>query len=117
MTTLQLITETRDFYAADPSRRASTPTNCLYRDPNTNNRCAVGRCMTPGPWEEFEGVLFALLASGYTLQQILRPEYHDIPESVLHALQDWHDQDSHFTTSGLTLKGSDLINEILSHFQ
>ena len=115
-TAIDLITETRDFYSADPSRRARKGLTCLYFDSTNGNCCAVGRCMTTGPWLDFIGD-FEEIRKNFLLNEVLRPEYHNIPHSLWNALQDWHDSDLNFTLTGLTAKGKLQIENLLSSYK
>lgn len=116
MKSIQLITETRDFYSADPSRRARKGLSCLYSDPESGNQCAVGRCMTPGPWREFIGD-FDEVRKNFNLSEVIRPEYYNIPTDLWTALQDWHDSDQNFSSTGLTERGETLINNLIDCYK
>lgn len=115
-TPIELITETREYYEGDPSLRAKSDTACFYFDTTTGNTCAVGRCMTTGPWLDFIGD-FEEIRKNYQLNEVLRPEYHNIPHSLWNALQDWHDSDLNFTLTGLTAKGKLQIENLLSLYK
>jgi len=116
MKSIELITDTRDFYAADPSRRARKGLSCLYSDPESGNQCAVGRCMTKGPWLEFIGE-FSELKKNYSLHEFLRSEFHAIQTDLWIDLQNWHDSDHNFTSTGLTERGERFINNLLAQYK
>jgi len=45
-TKIEIITETKEYYAADPSRRAAKDAfSCFYYEPGTGKMCGAGRCM------------------------------------------------------------------------
>jgi len=116
MKAFDLIKETRDFYAANPSRRARKGLCCLYSDPESGNQCAVGRCMNPGPWMDFIGD-FDEVRKNFKLGEVLRPEYYNIPTDLWTALQDWHDSDQNFNSIGLTERGETLINNLIDCYK
>lgn len=115
-TPIELITKTRDFYSADPSRRAmNNDHDCLYFDPVTRNRCAVGRCMNPGVWTSRIADFDSLLRD-FPFETLIHHEYHNIPVSLFIQLQHWHDKADNFTATGLTELGEATINKLLSEY-
>ena len=72
--------------------------------------------MNPGPWQEFIGD-FDEVQKNFSLGKVFRPEYQNIPSDLWTSLQDWHDNDLNFTTTGLTAKGEVLINNLISLYK
>lgn len=116
MTPYELIKDTINFYAADPSRRAVREMNCLYLDPTTGNKCAVGRCMVDGTWQRVGGDV-EVLFDRFQPEQCLKPEYQHIPKKVWKALQDLHDDDIYWNAEGLTQRGQEVANKLLLKYQ
>lgn len=115
-TPLEFIIETRDFYSADPSRRAIHEGCCFYFDPRTSNRCAVGRCMFPeSRWNAYVGSLRKLLMHA-PFAEVIQPEYQQIPLKLLEDLQNWHDSSFNFTPTGLTEWGESIINNLIQQY-
>ncbi len=90
---LKVLSETVQYYCEDPSRRGiSAEGACLYYDPETDNCCAVGRCLedpisAEGDW----GAVEDLFDADFEGEAILKEEYRGLPIKFWSQLQNWHD--------------------------
>lgn len=94
---LKVLAETIQYYCEDPRRRAVTADGeCRYYDGETDNCCAVGRCLIdPVDHEGMIGTvdeLFDPVDYGED-ETILKKEYRGLPIRFWMELQDWHDDD------------------------
>jgi hypothetical protein len=98
-TAREIITETFEYYNADPSRRGlDSMEGCVYISQD-GTKCAVGRCMTP---YALEAILRAEGEVGFcngdpvptNLDNFLMPEYRGHPVRLWELLQDFHDTHS-----------------------
>lgn len=90
---LKVLSETVQYYCEDPSRRGVTADGaCLYYDGETDNCCAVGRCLLdPTKAEGDLGAVEDLFDNDYEGQGILKEEYRGLPLKFWSQLQNWHD--------------------------
>lgn len=116
MTPYELIKETIEFYTADPSRRAVRSYNCMYLDPHNGNKCAVGRCMEEGEWQNLYGSAEELFEM-YPLDKCLKPEFQNIQLEVWKDLQHWHDHHRNWNAEGLTQRGQEVADKLLLKYQ
>lgn len=116
MTPYELIKETIDFYTADPSRRAVRSYNCMYLDPHNGNKCAVGRCMEEGEWQNLYGSAEELFEM-YPLDKCLKPEFQNIQLEVWKDLQHWHDHHLYWEDGRLSSRGQKEADQLLLKYQ
>lgn len=92
LTAEQVITDTVNFYEADPSRRAVVRGPCIYLTTD-GRRCAVGRYMRPGPWQTSLGDYCALMDDCRENHEgsPLVPEATHLPDGLWLGLQEYHD--------------------------
>mgnify|MGYP001198933520 FL=1 len=122
MTACEIIQETYDYYTKDPNDRRATDVDggCKYNleatsDYRNDKHCAVGRCLrlkyhrqreslagnednvedlidnnAPGKNDYPDGV--------FTIDDMLKKKYRGHPESFWGALQNFHDNDTYWST-------------------
>lgn len=107
----QIINETVAWYGADPDgRRAIQGSSCMYYDPETGNKCAVGRCVKDDVvvQDDFpsESVGRDLRARLFIMEN-LKDEYRGHSGEFWNALQKLHDGCSYwnFDAGGLSREG------------
>jgi len=116
MTKREIIKETKEYYAADPSRRAvDNYGHCFYYQENTGNTCAIGRCLKdPKSSKSVNGDVDTLYkALGHKFEDNLLPQYrgHDI--SFWSDLQLFHDCNENWTARGLSEQGLADYNRLM----
>lgn len=122
-TKIEIIEELFDnYYCVHPEKRSiNTEVGCMYMDPDTGNRCAVGMCM------EEDGGFFGFIGdvsdlddklsdTGQTLDDILKGEYRGHDKKFWSALQHLHDG-SYWTKEGLTEKGEQHLKYFKRNFK
>tara|TARA_R110000868_G_scaffold55232_3_gene171864 strand:+ start:3219 stop:3617 length:399 start_codon:yes stop_codon:yes gene_type:complete len=116
MTKLEIIDELiTNGYAKDPSTRgvAIGGLTCAYRNSDTGNRCAVGKCISDqyiGEFSDFQGSVKSLenhLAANnnLNLDDILIEKYRGHEVEFWQSLQVFHDKTYNFNDVGLTENG------------
>lgn len=121
----KLVTETFDWYTANPNRRRSVGqfTDCMYT--TGSSKCAVGRCMTKSALYEI-GDAIADIQEMYnhctsdseiinSIDKVLKMKYRGYTNKLLwEHLQDFHDGDFHWNTcdNTITKAGRDYIKDI-----
>lgn len=123
MTIQEIIKETVNFYSVDPvGRRAKEFGECVYYDPDTGNKCAVGRCIVDdvvkSKWFPTHGVASPGVTSERTMEILghLKPRYEGHPPLLWKHLQELHDGDEHWDKHGLTAKGAAKVQEIYDYW-
>lgn len=97
----QIIDETVEFYSEDPRRRAVDEHNaCVYLTED-GRKCAVGRCLEEdAPTLDHEGSISALTLRRMFQDEEFRPEYRGHPLDFWQDIQNLHDQNDNWETSG-----------------
>jgi hypothetical protein len=119
----EILTETRDFYAADPKRRAATPDNqsCFYETVDGRN-CALGRCMIPS--SIIKGYLGerTLLMCGYgaydikNLEEILKEEYRGHQNDFWCDVQSFHDHKKNWNENEISPEGQAEYSRLMEKY-
>jgi len=104
-TKIEIIEETVDFYCEDPSRRASVNDICVYLDPSSGNKCAVGRCFDTKHKEYADLSRSGEAADDIDLEDVLLDEYKGHDKNFWRNLQTLHDPNSNWTPNGLSDDG------------
>jgi hypothetical protein len=113
----QIVLETVEVYN-DPNNRALFYTKgtdqdatCQYESSN-GNRCAVGRCMTEMAIRRYGDCSrrFDKL-TGIKFDKLLKEEYHGQTLQFWIDLQNLHDNHSHWSINGITLKGIKFVKD------
>jgi hypothetical protein len=117
----EIIQETRDFYAADPKRRAANNGSCFYQTEDGRN-CAVGRCLIPnsemlasyGPQTMF----LCGGAANYirNLEEILKEEYRGHEPDFWRELQLFHDNRICWSLDGISPKGEEQYSRLMKKY-
>lgn len=118
MTELELIEETVNYYS-DPSKRGIEKSKvtgkpqCIYYNPITGNKCAVGRCIKDDLISQFQlDYHYNGLSLHMDLKNKLKPEYKNIPFELWGQLQMFHDLPQHFTETGISEEGREFIEHL-----
>lgn len=90
LTPEEIITDTVNYYEADPSRRAvDEESSCAYLAED-GRKCAVGRYLLDGPWQHSAANALGLVRDYDT--NCLVPEVRHIPVDLWQQLQTYHDR-------------------------
>lgn len=107
----EILEEAFEYYAADPSRRAThADGSCRYLMED-GRKCAVGRCLIEGKKICYGGLqkdpIFAETAANQIddIDSHLLPEYRGHDVDFWQELQYWHDSCLNFTETGLSETG------------
>ena len=102
LTTLDVVDETIRFYASTkrfgvkPRREGDVQTRCVYNNPDTGNRCAVGRFLSPRGVQLFgsyDGAYDDMIDEGFSPQcHFIEPVQHIDDVEFWEKLQDLHDR-------------------------
>ena len=114
---LEIVDETVDFYAEDPSRRAADPVDnsCCYRTED-GRRCAFGRVMKEDVLDTVDAPLTMAMkisrlvthfatkkeGTGISHDDLLQKPYRGLPLHFWRAVQFLHDMESNWGVEGLT---------------
>lgn len=123
MTKLEIIDELIvNGYAKNPKTRGVHPntTNCIYKNLETGNRCAVGKCITEEYIDkigQFEGSVttlenYMLSQHDKTLDDIMIEKYRGHDSEFWSLVQIYHDSDLNFNEDGLTIKGESRLERL-----
>lgn len=116
-TALEIIDETVAYYSEDVSRRAigNSITSCSYYTED-GRMCAVGRCLQKP--ENFKGNLQSAhsLNAEFGLEEIIKEEYKGHTLSFWESLQHLHDDNDHWTETGLNEHGLRKLENIKRNF-
>lgn len=106
---LEFLEETVKFYSEDTSRRSITADGCLYKNPENDNKCAIGRHIPKELYSKsFENKTFASLPS-----KIRRlPIFKNLGEDFLAEIQYLHDADPCWDKKGISKTGKNFVNII-----
>lgn len=121
MTAEQIVRETIEYYAADPSRRASYIDEkklyrCKYKAPN-GNMCAVGRCMMD-PKENWDGIAEDISGPDYEdIDDILKEEYRGHDTEMWIDIQNWHDTPENWSEDAITKIGQERADKLLERYK
>jgi hypothetical protein len=101
---LAFFEETIKFYSQDTSRRAmDSMGTCVYIDPRTGNKCAIGR------WLDNTTSSLSIL-DNHSVDMLynaneLSPKLHELGRKFLVEIQELHDIESHWDENGLSVYG------------
>ena len=124
-TKVEIITETRDYYAADPVGRRATGCSphhpCRYIT-GDGRMCAVGRCLIDpldylGGFRTYVEELGIKTSSGSVPEGILQPEYDGHPFYFWSDLQKFHDGHEYWTPTGLSEEGEIYFNNLIDRYK
>lgn len=107
MSQKQFILDTLLPYKLDRSTCATNINlNCVYLDSNTGNKCAIGKHMKKGVWQQHKGSVLELV-SHYKLSNILTEEANsqNLSLDIWGTIQSYHDS--------LARKLDSLVNPIV----
>jgi hypothetical protein len=116
-TAKEVVLETIEYYENNPERRAVNKTGlCMYHDKDTDNMCAVGRCMID-PKQNYDCGVVGLHKNNIEIEEEnvfkeMKEEYSNIAINVWQHLQSFHDLPSYWNENGLTQTGKE-YKEIL----
>jgi hypothetical protein len=89
---------------------------CFYIDPDTGCQCAVGRCCEApqaewyGPWSTLR--IGSRIFEPDERDALLKPEYRGHSVFFWMELQGLHDNDKHWTETGLSAEGESYVQEL-----
>jgi hypothetical protein len=120
-TVKEVVLETIEYYENNPERRAvdSRSGVCMYHDKDTDNMCAVGRCMLD-PKQGYNCGVLGLHKNSIEIEEEdvfkeMKEEYSNIAINVWQHLQSFHDLPDYWDENGLTQTGKEykkiLINK------
>jgi hypothetical protein len=115
MKAVELLNETKDFYAEDTSQRATIRVHgaqtCLYTTPD-GRHCAIGRKL---PQEILEALGSDILPVCALLKRQPKVDsLFDLPEVFLSKLQDFHDDEENWNCQGLSQIGNYTYQKLLN---
>jgi hypothetical protein len=115
-TQTEIVTETIQFYLADPAARRAKKRagySCHYAMPlEPSRRCAVGRCMTEEAIKEvgsYTGGVNQLNRDHGPLYRLLRAEYRGHSQEFWFNLQALHDEDCYWTADDAATRRGKLV--------
>ncbi len=118
----QIIDETVAWYGADPEgRRAIEGSHCMYYDPETGNKCAVGRCVRDSVVKKKNFPQESVTRDHHTkifIMEHLKAEYKGHDPVFWRQLQKLHDGCGYwdFEKGGLTKPGMVLVKAIRNQY-
>lgn len=118
----EILEEVFQYYAADPSRRATNAEGSCRYLMEDGRKCAVGRCLIEGKKICFGGMQKDPIFAEIQVNQIDNLDSHLLPEYRGHSvdfwqeLQYWHDYCGNFTETGLSEKGERDAKFLLNKF-
>jgi hypothetical protein len=118
----EILEEAFQYYAADPSRRATNAEGSCRYLMEDGRKCAVGHCLIEGKKICFGGMqkdpIFAEIQANQidNLDSHLLPEYRGHSVDFWQELQYWHDNCLNFTETGLSEEGQHRANNLLERF-
>jgi hypothetical protein len=118
----EILKEAFEYYAADPSRRATNAEGSCRYLMEDGRKCAVGRCLIEGKKICFGGMqkdaIFAEIQANQinNLDSHLLPEYRGHDVGFWQELQYWHDSCLNFTETGLSEKGQQQAEFLLTNY-
>ena len=118
----EILEEAFEYYAADPSRRATNAEGSCRYLMEDGRKCAVGRCLIEGKKICYGGLPKDPIFAEVQAQQIddldscLLPEYRGHGVDFWQELQYWHDYCGNFTETGLSEKGERDAQFLLNKF-
>jgi hypothetical protein len=102
----EIINETESIYSDPKNRGLHDNGGCQYLTLD-GKMCAVGRCMIK-PSVDMYGTV-----SGYDeFDLLLKPEYCNHPIRFWIDIQNWHDDDSNFTETNISISGITNLKKI-----
>lgn len=122
-TKCEIIRETADFYHLGNRGYSTTTLDCIYLDPETQNRCALGRCFDApdvslyelrgtidydGNIEQYKDGFFI------NVEALLKDEYKGHDPAFWSDLQTLHDLENNWTNDGLSVKGKTKVYNLLN---
>ncbi len=124
LTKLEIVTETVDFYSADPKRRSYNIADGCTFNGKDGTHCAVGRCLLPeyheqGFYLEGNTQTFSKFAEshGKEFDEMLQEQYRGHEMAFWKSLQVLHDDYSNWDKSGITFNGEVAVNNIYERYQ
>lgn len=139
MTELEIIDETVEYYSKHP-RAVKENNYCTYLD-EEGNKCAVGRCIDPELFEEFNEYLVDLFEESFetyylkskdpksevlwrisvenikNLDKFLLKPYKGKDSHFWSRLQTLHDLDSYWREDGLSKEGEFYVRRLKSYYE
>ena len=121
MTKLEIIEELFDnHFVKNPKKRGRSigNTSCVYYNPNTRNKCAVGMCLTTkalsriGKLGGTGGAIWVNRIFNSDLDSVMKPQYQGHVLSFWMNLQILHDDARYWSEDGLTSKGKKVLAEL-----
>lgn len=110
MTKLEIIEETAKSYTT-ANRAMDSNGACHYIQPESNNKCAVGRCMNELGlefWGKFNGTVADLVDEmSSPLDSYLKEEYRGHGEQFWRDVQKFHDNSDNWDSKGLSQDGEE----------
>lgn len=122
MTKLEILQETKDYYAADPSRRGvkidDGVASCVYKN-DQGCMCAVGRCLTGEAFKKVgiiaNSAITTLIRLG-SVDDLLRPECRGHSVGFWRMLQKFHDYNANWDDKGITTFGQDIYDKLVADY-
>lgn len=124
MTKFEILKETVDYYSLNPSMRRALVLRrtlnclsdkkgsykCVYKTPNGDKMCAVGRCLMEASFEKEPLIacnksLHSLPDTVKTIDHLLKGVYRGHSTSFWKDVQTLHDNDDNWHSGGLSNKG------------
>jgi hypothetical protein len=121
MTKLEIIEELFDnHFVKNPKKRGMTigGTSCVYYNPDTRNKCAVGMCLTT---KALSRIGRATFSGGVTqldkmfnndLDSAMKPQYRGHENAFWMSLQQLHDDDYYWFDNHFTAYGEERLAEL-----
>ncbi len=85
---------------------------CVYYNPETGTRCAVGMFLNEGEWQHDQGSVYALKK----WENCFQPAYQNITSEFWIWIQSLHDMEENWGEEGITLEGLEVVRDICDHF-
>ena len=120
MTKTEIIEETANFYNLSNRGYDDSITQCIYKN-GEDKKCAVGRCLnsetTPHNIFKFRGDVEDLesfcISQDIFLEDLFLEQYKGHEIEFWTDLQNFHDCEYNFSTTGLTSKGKQAKQELI----
>lgn len=124
MTKIEIIQETAAYYGEDPSRRGLFLDSNSVGDPLTKcayitkdgKMCAVGRCLIDPGVISYDTSIYSALNDKELEQEDFKEPYRGHDADFWTDVQDLHDSALNWDGTGLTKKGKDILEYLLTKY-
>jgi hypothetical protein len=125
MTQEQLLKDTIDYYSVNPAKRRCAKIGGCYYSPEKANKpssegCAIGRHLTPEAKIAFDDLASSDIVSimNHDDHKAMMPDWmQEMNPDFLNSIQNLHDGPRNWDINGLTGRGKEIVNDIITEYQ